>query len=108
MQLFLSVLSADPTARFLQLLLLGAGSVAVYLICYTTRDILLRSRSFLYQALSILLVTILPVVGFFLYLLIRPARTVRERELEEMVRSLLPSPKEVEPQPAPARKEKGE
>lgn len=86
----LSVLSADPAARAFQIILIAAASVAVYLICYTTRDILLRTHSFLYQAACILLVTLLPILGFFLYLLIRPARTVKERRLEEMIRWLLP------------------
>ena len=32
---------------------------------------------------------LLPVVGFLVYLLIRPARTLKEREMEEMLRVLL-------------------
>jgi hypothetical protein len=37
---------------------------------------------------AIVLVALLPVLGFFLYLLIRPARTLRERELYDMVARL--------------------
>lgn len=80
MQQWLYFLSDDPAVRAAQVVLLSLGGLAVYLVCYATRDILLRTRSFLYQAASILLVALLPVVGFFLYLLIRPARTIVERE----------------------------
>lgn len=89
MQMFLSLLTDNPVIRAMQLSLLGAAVVAIYLVFFTTRDILLRTRSFLYQILCILLVAVLPVLGFFLYLLIRPATTVREREMEKMVKKLL-------------------
>jgi len=39
--------------------------------------------------LCILIVAVLPGVGFLLYLLIRPPRTVKERELEQLLRSML-------------------
>ncbi|NOS67005.1 MAG: PLDc_N domain-containing protein [Candidatus Peribacteraceae bacterium] len=89
MQMFLSLLTDNPVIRALQLTLLGAAVVAIYLVFFTTRDILLRTRSFAYQILCILLVAILPVVGFFLYVLIRPSTTIRERELDKMVKKLL-------------------
>lgn len=89
MQQLLYFLSDNPAVRITQLSLLALAVVAVFLICFTTRDILLRTRSFLYQAVSILLVALLPIVGFFLYLLIRPARTVKERETEQMLRQIL-------------------
>lgn len=89
MQQWLFFLSDNPALRILQGGLLLLGVVAVFLVCFTTRDIILRTRSFIYQLFSILLVALLPVFGFFLYLLIRPARTVKERELEDMVRKVL-------------------
>lgn len=89
MQQLLSILSDDPVLRMVQVGLLVLGCVAVYLVCYTTRDILLRTRSFLYQAGSILLVALLPVVGFFLYLLIRPARTIKQREIGASIGRIL-------------------
>jgi len=89
MQQLLYVLSDDPVLRMVQVGLLTLGCVAVYLVCYTTRDILLRTRSFLYQAGSILLVALLPVVGFFVYLLIRPARTIKQREIGESIGRIL-------------------
>ncbi len=89
MQWFFSLLTDNPAIRMLQLSLLGVAVVAIYLVFYTTRDILLRTRSFTYQLLCILLVAVLPVLGFFLYLLIRPASTVREREMEKMLKKIL-------------------
>jgi hypothetical protein len=39
--------------------------------------------------ISIVIVAALPIAGFFLYLLIRPSRTNKEREMEELVTELL-------------------
>ena len=89
MQWFFSLLTDNPAIRALQLSLLGTAGVAIYLVFFTTRDILLRSRSFVYQILCILLVAVLPVIGFFLYLLVRPATTVRGREMERMLKKIL-------------------
>jgi len=85
------ILSEDPVLRLSQFALIGLGIAAVYLVCYTTRDIILRTHSFLYQAACILLTTVLPVGGFFLYLLVRPARTNKERELDAMIQRLMPN-----------------
>lgn len=86
---WLVFLSDDPTLRLLQASMLLSGGIVVFLVFYTTRDILLRSQSFWYMFSSIILVAALPIVGFFLYLLIRPARTIKERELEEKITKLL-------------------
>jgi ABC-type nickel/cobalt efflux system permease component RcnA len=83
------VLSGDPTFRLLQIALLLIAVLAVFLVFYTLRDILLRSRSFFFQIISILLVSCLPIVGFLLYVLIRPTRTLREREVDRALGSLL-------------------
>lgn len=64
------------------------GIVLVFLIFFTTRDILLRTHSLLGQLLCILLVALLPGVGFLLYLIVRPARTILQRETDHMVREL--------------------
>ncbi len=64
------------------------AALLVFLVLFTTRDILLRSRSFLVQFICILIVALLPGLGFLIYLLVRPARTNRERLLEEMVMDL--------------------
>jgi hypothetical protein len=85
---WLLFLADDPLLRLLQAGMLLTGIVVIFLVFFTTRDILLRTNSFLYMFISIVLVAALPVVGFFVYLLIRPARTVKEREMEKMIRAL--------------------
>lgn len=85
---FLLFLSADPLLRMMQGGLLFTGFVVIFLVFFVTRDILLRTHSFWYTALSIVLTAVLPGIGFLLYLLIRPARTIREREQEALLRSL--------------------
>lgn len=86
---WLLFLADDPQLRLLQGLMLFVGLIVIFLVFFTTRDILLRTNSFWYMFLSILLVAFLPIAGFFLYLLIRPARTVKERELEKMVKEIV-------------------
>lgn len=61
----------------------------IFLVLFATRDIILRTNSFLYQTVCILLVAALPVVGFLIYLLIRPSRTLAQRRLEKKVGDLL-------------------
>jgi len=85
---FLLFLSADPFLRMMQGGLLFVGFVVIFFVFFVTRDILLRTHSFWYTAFCIVLTALLPGVGFLLYLLIRPARTIREREQEKLVQSL--------------------
>ncbi len=91
--------------------LFGLLALDVYLIFYVTRDALLRIRPFFPQLLCILLVAVLPGVGFLLYLLVRPARLIKERALEEMLLELLDRTEsqpteEQEPEPLPPPKQK--
>lgn len=85
----------NPVALSLQIALGVAGCVAVYLLTYTVRDVLLRTRSLPAQLACILLVGGLPIAGFFLYLLVRPARTVKERQMERMLKSILAGEKKI-------------
>ena len=85
----LGVLSDDPAARVFQLSVLGLGVFSVYLLFYTTRDVLIRSSSIPLQLFSIFLVALLPVVGFFLYLLFRPSQTIAERGVMHLLRILV-------------------
>ena len=97
----LTTTASDPISPALQFFLdnpavraaqVGLGLLAVvllFLLFYTLRDIILRTRSFWYQFFCIVLVVVLPIVGFLIYLLIRPARTVKERELEAMMLTLV-------------------
>lgn len=78
-------LAEDPTLRLLQFGMLFVGVIVIFLVFFTTRDILLRTHSFWIMFFSIVLVALLPVIGFFLYILIRPSRTIKEREVEEML-----------------------
>jgi hypothetical protein len=81
------LIPSDPLsiARFV---VLSGAFVLVFLLLFTLRDILLRTRSFWYQCFCVLLVGALPIVGFLLYLLIRPARTIKQRETEAMLRQI--------------------
>lgn len=80
-------LPTDPVT-WVQAGVIAIAIVLIYLLLFTLRDILLRTRSFWYQFFCVLLVGCLPVIGFFVYLLIRPARTVKERDLESMLQVL--------------------
>ena len=86
---WLAFLAADPVLRSLQMAMIALGTLAVFLVFFATRDILLRTNSFPYMLFCILIVAVLPGVGFLLYLLIRPPRTAKERELEQLLRSML-------------------
>ncbi len=77
-----------PLTTIVQVSLTTISVLFVFLILYTTRDILLRSRSLTAQIASVLLVSLLPLVGFLLYLLLRPARTISERALDADIREL--------------------
>lgn len=78
----------DPMLRLIQILMLLLGSVLIFFVFFTTRDILLRTESSIFMFFCILLVAAFPLVGFLLYLLIRPQRTLKERNLERMVQEL--------------------
>jgi ABC-type nickel/cobalt efflux system permease component RcnA len=103
-QPLLAFISDDPMLRLIQGGLLLAGCGVVFMLFYATRDILLRTKSFAYQFASILIVAALPVVGFLLYLLIRPARTVKERQMEVMLKKILDQQKEHEKRHHPHHK----
>jgi hypothetical protein len=86
---FITFLASDPQLRLLQFILLSVAAASVYLVLYTTRDSILRSESFWFQFFSIGLVAVLPIVGFLLYLLLRPSRTLKEREMEDVLQHIL-------------------
>ncbi len=105
---WMQTLSSNPSLFFLQLTMVVGAALLVFLVLFTTRDILLRSRSFVIQFLCILLVALVPGIGFLLYLLVRPARTNRERMLEELVMDLSDEVRELSDQvtqrkPMPAK-----
>jgi len=82
------LLADDPLLRAFQVGLMLVGSLVVFTVFYVTRDVLLRTRSFPAMLGSIVLVAFLPIVGFFLYILVRPARTLSQRETDLKVSEL--------------------
>ncbi|MBU0458408.1 hypothetical protein KJ652_03945 [Patescibacteria group bacterium] len=86
---WLLFLAEDPILRAGQLSLMVVGFLAIFLVFFTTRDIILRTNSFFLMLFCILIVALLPGVGFLIYLLIRPSRTLKEKELENLVNDLI-------------------
>lgn len=86
---FSAVLATDPAALMMQMGVLGGGAVLLFLLFWTLRDALLRSRSLVFQVFSLFLVTALPLFGFLAYLLIRPAQTLQEREQTRLLHAVL-------------------
>ncbi|GEM_PF-3578326 len=80
--------SSDPFLLGSQILIVMVAVLLLFFLFYALRDILQRSHSLIYQFCSIVLVAVFPVVGFFLYLLIRPARTVVQRQTDRRVEDL--------------------
>lgn len=78
-------LADDPLVRMIQGSLLVIGAIIIFLVFYTTRDVLLRSRSFSFMLFCILLVATLPIIGFLIYLLIRPNMTLPQREMRDQI-----------------------
>ena len=87
-------LSADPVLRTIQIALILLASVVVFSIFYATRDMLRRSHSFWLIALVIIIVAVFPIVGFLLYLILRPTETLRQHEADHMIHELYAEMKE--------------
>lgn len=85
----LQSLSVNPTFVLTQVAMFSVAIFLVFLVLFTTRDVIVRSRSFLFQLFSIVLVAALPVVGFLVYILVRPSSTERERVLEANVQQIM-------------------
>lgn len=84
MQTFLALF---PNLDANQIMVFATAFILLYFLFFAMRDIFLRTDSTVYQILCILLVAALPVVGFLLYFLIRPARTVRQRAIDDLLLS---------------------
>lgn len=82
-------MSLDPLIRSFQIGLGVFAALLVFLVFYATRDVLKRSGSLTFQLFSIVMVAALPVVGFLLYLLIRPTETQRTKQMEKNVEEIL-------------------
>lgn len=81
--------SDNPSVLAMQVAMLALGVLVVFLVLYATRDVMTRTESFLVQVLCIILVAALPIVGFLLYLLVRPSSTIAERHLRHDLEVLL-------------------
>lgn len=80
-----------------ELLIFGyLGLLWLSILIWVTRDVLSRSNSLFFQAFSILLTLILPIIGVLFYLIIRPSKTQTERYYEQLEAELLESGKEKE------------
>jgi hypothetical protein len=101
------LLADDPLLRAMQIGLVCIGILVIFTVFYVTRDILLRSHSFLLMFFSILLAAFLPLGGFLLYLLIRPSRTLAQKELDSKVSEIYAVMcKDQKPKKSDAKKEK--
>jgi len=76
----------DPdTSRIIIAAILGYLILLwVSLIIWTTKDIISRSNNVVYQIISIILVVVLNIFGIFIYLGIRPAKTLIEKFFEDL------------------------
>lgn len=77
-------LVTDPRILFLQILMVTLAFLIVYFVLFVTRDVIVRSHSFVFQIFCILLSSV-PLVGFLIYLLIRPSTTIFERQLAHKI-----------------------
>ena len=84
-----SFFSDNPSVLIAQVSMIVAACVVIFLVLLATRDILMRTDSLLIQVLCIILVAVLPVVGYLLYLLVRPSRTLSEKKLQGDLEELL-------------------
>lgn len=100
---FLTFFSDEPFVRGMQILLFAAAASLVFLVFYVTRDILHRTRSLIAQVSCILLVAALPLAGFLLYLLVRPSRTLEERDMHEKIAQILHELQTRKPLPLPGK-----
>jgi len=57
--------------------LIGLIGFRVWVVLWVAKDISLRTESFLYQLMAIL-IALVPVVGFLIYLLIRPPYLLKD------------------------------
>ncbi len=85
---FQGLFAGDPAVQLLQAVVLSVAAVLIFLLFWTLKDAILRSKSFWFQLLSIALVTLLPLFGWLAYLLIRPAQTLKEKEMERLLHAI--------------------
>lgn len=75
------VFAESPVVRSVQAALVCVAAIHIYVVLYVLRDVFLRTRSTALQIGYLLMVGLLPGVGFLIYLLLRPAETLFMRRL---------------------------
>jgi hypothetical protein len=110
MDIFEQINSFVSSAYFKWILygvLIYLGVLWLALIAWVARDVIGRSRSLLFQTLMILLNMGLPVFGLFVYLLLRPPKTLMERYYDEVeIRLLKDASEDEEHEEKPKKKKK--
>lgn len=95
--IFLNALSnltnSGLSTILINLLLLYVIIIWISLIIWTLRDSLLRSKNFIFQLTSVLLVTLFNIFGLFIYLIIRPPLYLSEKELLNLNENIENCPK---------------
>ena len=84
-----SFMSSDYFKWVVYGVLIYLGILWLALIAWVARDVIGRSRSLLFQTLMILINMTLPVFGLFVYLLLRPPKTLVEKYYDEVEMRLL-------------------
>ncbi|MBT3834834.1 PLDc_N domain-containing protein [Candidatus Peribacteria bacterium] len=86
---FAGLLAENPVLKAVQYSLTGLAVAHVFIVFLVTRDILKRTNSIIYQISCILVSAALPIVGVFTYLLIRPSRTLSDKNIEHTLKEIL-------------------
>ncbi len=77
--------STNPSVLLMQIATILVAAIVIFLVLFGAKDILSRTDSFLAQIFCVLLIALLPLIGFFLYLLLRPStRTIERKILREL------------------------
>lgn len=82
-------LNLDALGSFKLIVLGYFGLLWLSIIIWVTRDALARSSNLFFQAISILLNILIPILGVVIYLIIRPEKTQMERYYEKLESSVL-------------------
>lgn len=76
--------SPDVSRIIIAILIAYLALLWISIIIWTTKDIISRTNNVVYQLISILLVVVLNIFGLFIYLGLRPAKTLIEKFFEDL------------------------
>lgn len=81
----LDIIESGSFKFILYFVIIYLGIFWISVVLWVTKDITNRTTNLLYQIFSILLVVILtPIFGLFIYLIIRPQKTISEKYYEDV------------------------